>query len=120
MTNNLGATCDEIWPRARAGDQSRFTRTDRWVPGVDLLVGAVTTSLPDIPAHRHSEISAQVRDICDRYGVPYNTGPLPRQFATVVRKIFKLALPGKQPSRQDAISVMDGEDASADNAGTRR
>jgi len=50
---------------------------------------------PDIPAHRHSEISVQVREICDRYGVPYNTGPLPRQFATVVRKIFKLALPGK-------------------------
>ncbi len=48
---------------------------------------------PDIPAHRHAEISIQVRDICERYGVPYNTGPLPRQFATVVRKIVKLALP---------------------------
>ncbi|MGB1223248.1 MAG: fatty acid desaturase family protein [Mycobacterium sp.] len=48
---------------------------------------------PDIPAHRHAEISTEVRDICERYGVPYNTGPLPRQFATVVRKIVKLALP---------------------------
>lgn len=48
---------------------------------------------PDIPAHRHAEISVRVREICERYGVPYNTGPLPRQFATVVRKIFKLALP---------------------------
>jgi fatty acid desaturase len=48
---------------------------------------------PDIPAHRHAEISEEVREICRRYGVPYNTGPLPRQFATVVRKIVKLALP---------------------------
>ena len=27
---------------------------------------------------------------------PYNTGPLPRQFGTVVRKIVKLAFPPKQ------------------------
>jgi fatty acid desaturase len=50
---------------------------------------------PDIPAHRHAEISEEVREICTRYGLPYNTGPLPRQFATVVRKIVKLALPGR-------------------------
>ena len=49
---------------------------------------------PDIPAHRHAEISEEVQAICKRYGIPYNTGSLPRQFATVVRKIFKLALPG--------------------------
>ena len=46
---------------------------------------------PDIPAHRHAEISVEVREICERYGIPYNTGPLPRQFGTVVRKIVKLA-----------------------------
>ena len=48
---------------------------------------------PDIPASRYPEMSAEVQEICERYGVPYNTGPLPRQFATVVRKIFKYALP---------------------------
>jgi fatty acid desaturase len=48
---------------------------------------------PDIPAFRHAELAPQVRDICRRYGLPYNTGPLPRQFATVVHKIVKLALP---------------------------
>ncbi len=48
---------------------------------------------PDIPAHRHAEISVEVREICERHGIPYNTGPLPRQFATVVRKIVKLAVP---------------------------
>ena len=48
---------------------------------------------PDLPAHRYAEISTEVREICERYGVPYNTGPLPKQFASVVRKICRLALP---------------------------
>jgi fatty acid desaturase len=48
---------------------------------------------PDIPAHRHAEIAPVVQEICKRYSIPYNTGPLPKQFATVVRKIVKLALP---------------------------
>jgi fatty acid desaturase len=50
---------------------------------------------PDIPAHRYAEISAEVREICERYGLPYNSGPLHRQFGSVVRKIAKLALPDR-------------------------
>ena len=34
-----------------------------------------------------------MQEICKRYGIPYNKGPLPKQFATVVRKIVKLAFP---------------------------
>ena len=34
-----------------------------------------------------------MQEICERYGIPYNTGPLPKQFGTVVRKIVRLALP---------------------------
>lgn len=49
---------------------------------------------PDLPAHRYAEISREVREICRRYGLPYNSGPLSRQFGTVVRRIFRLALPG--------------------------
>ncbi|MGA7132583.1 MAG: hypothetical protein WBZ15_09645 [Mycobacterium sp.] len=30
-----------------------------------------------------------------RYGIPYNSGSLPKQFGTVVRKIIKLASPPK-------------------------
>jgi NADPH-dependent stearoyl-CoA 9-desaturase len=48
---------------------------------------------PDIPARRYTEIADEVREICRRYGVPYNSGSLPKQFGTVVRKIVKLALP---------------------------
>jgi fatty acid desaturase len=49
---------------------------------------------PDIPAHRYAEIAAEVRELCDRYGLPYNTGPLHKQFGSVIKKICRLALPG--------------------------
>ena len=48
---------------------------------------------PDLPAHRYAEISVEVQEACERYGVPYNVGPLHRQFGSVVEKIFRLALP---------------------------
>ncbi len=50
---------------------------------------------PDIPAHRYAEIAVEVREICARYGLPYNTGPLHKQFGSVVKKIVRLALPGR-------------------------
>ena len=53
---------------------------------------------PDIPARRYTEIAPEVREICRRYGIPYNAGSLPKQFGTVVRKIVKLALPPKDRS----------------------
>ena len=49
---------------------------------------------PDIPAHRYAELAVEVKDICQRYGLPYNAGPLPKQFGSVVKKICRLALPG--------------------------
>jgi fatty acid desaturase len=48
---------------------------------------------PDLPANRYGEISVEVREICERYGLPYNVGPLHRQFGSVVKKIGRLALP---------------------------
>ena len=48
---------------------------------------------PDLPAHRYAEIAVEVTEISRRYGIPYNTGPLHRQFGSVVRKIAKLAVP---------------------------
>ncbi|HET7683246.1 MAG TPA: acyl-CoA desaturase [Marmoricola sp.] len=48
---------------------------------------------PDIPARRYPEVAAEVREICERYGLAYNTGPLRKQLGSVARKIFRLALP---------------------------
>jgi fatty acid desaturase len=52
---------------------------------------------PDIPSSRYSEIAPRVRDICRRYGLPYNTGPLHKQLGTVHRTILRLAFPGGRP-----------------------
>ncbi|MGH3630620.1 MAG: fatty acid desaturase family protein [Sciscionella sp.] len=50
---------------------------------------------PDLPARRYPEIAAEIREICERYGLEYNTGPLRRQLGSVARKICRLALPGR-------------------------
>ena len=52
---------------------------------------------PDMPSSRYAEIAPRVRDVCRRYGLPYNTGPLRRQLGTVHRTILRLALPGGRP-----------------------
>jgi linoleoyl-CoA desaturase len=52
---------------------------------------------PDMPSSRYAEIAPRVRDICRRYGLPYNTGPLSRQLGTVHRTILRLAFPGGKP-----------------------
>jgi fatty acid desaturase len=49
---------------------------------------------PDLPARRYGGIAAEVREICERYGLPYNAGPLRKQLRSVARKIIRLALPG--------------------------
>jgi fatty acid desaturase len=56
---------------------------------------------PDIPAHRYADISVEVRAVCERYGIPYNAGPLHKQFGSVVRKILKLALPDRDSGPAD-------------------
>jgi len=50
---------------------------------------------PDLPAHRYAEIAPKVREICGRYGLPYNSGSLGKQFGSVVAKICRMALPGR-------------------------
>lgn len=52
---------------------------------------------PDLPAHRYAELSVEVREICNRYGLPYNAGSMSKQFGTVVRRIFAMALPTRRP-----------------------
>jgi hypothetical protein len=36
-----------------------------------------------------------VRALCDKYDLPYTTGPLPRQYLLTLRTIHKLALPDR-------------------------
>ena len=49
---------------------------------------------PDLPSTRYAEVAPQVKDICERYGLPYNSGPFAQQLGMVQRTILRLALPG--------------------------
>jgi len=50
---------------------------------------------PDLPSNRYIEVAPKVRDICRRYGLPYNSGPLFKQVGSSWAKVFKYALPDK-------------------------
>jgi fatty acid desaturase len=52
---------------------------------------------PDMPSSRYGEIAPRVREICKRYGLPYNTGRFSKQWGSVQRTILRLAFPGGKP-----------------------
>jgi linoleoyl-CoA desaturase len=52
---------------------------------------------PDMPSTRYAEIAPRVKEICERYGLPYNTGPFWQQVGMVNRTILRLAFPGGKP-----------------------
>jgi len=52
---------------------------------------------PDMPSTRYGEIAPRVREICEKYELPYNTGPLWKQLGMVQRTIIRLAFPGGKP-----------------------
>ncbi len=52
---------------------------------------------PDMPSSRYAEIAPKVKDVCERYGLPYNSGPFGQQLGMVQRTILRLAFPGGKP-----------------------
>jgi NADPH-dependent stearoyl-CoA 9-desaturase len=52
---------------------------------------------PDMPSTRYAEIAPRVKEICERYGLPYNSGPFGQQWGMVQRTILRLAFPGGTP-----------------------
>ena len=50
---------------------------------------------PDLPSNRLHEISARVRQICDKYDLPYTTGSFLMQYGKAWRTIAKLSLPDR-------------------------
>ncbi|MEA2346604.1 MAG: NADPH-dependent stearoyl-CoA 9-desaturase [Thermoleophilaceae bacterium] len=52
---------------------------------------------PDMPSSRYAEIAPRVKEICERYELPYNGGPFSQQLGMVQRTILRLAFPGGSP-----------------------
>ena len=55
---------------------------------------------PDMPSNRYSEIAPRIRDLMERYELPYVTGSLAKQAASVYWKVVELSLPNKVPGRR--------------------
>jgi linoleoyl-CoA desaturase len=49
---------------------------------------------PDLPSNRYAEIAPQVRSVCERHRLPYNSGRLRRQYRSVYQQVLRLAFPG--------------------------
>ena len=49
---------------------------------------------PDLCSNRYPEVAPRVRALAARYGLPYNTAPLWRQFGTTWLNNLRLAFPG--------------------------
>ncbi len=76
---------------------------------------------PDMPSTRYAEIAPRVKELCERYDLPYNTGPFLKQLATVQRTILRLAFPGGEPRpKPGPYRGGDTAPASVNGNGARR
>ena len=48
---------------------------------------------PDLPSNRYPEIAVRLRELCDKYDLPYTSSSLAHQYLLTLRTIHKLALP---------------------------
>lgn len=109
----------EIFPKSVVKDESRGHWYYRQIRGSSNLSGGKLLHLlsgnlshqiehhlfPDIPAHRYAEIAPKVRDICERYGIHYNTGRFSKQFGQVLWRILRHSLPSQLTRAQVVKAV---------------
>lgn len=68
---------------------------------------------PTLPAHRCAEIAPEVRALCEKYGLPYHTGPLYRQLGSSLQRVVRCTFPGMPVSSRrstKAASRRTGEE----------
>ncbi|KAA0016771.1 fatty acid desaturase [Antrihabitans cavernicola] len=107
-----GETPDQYYERQIRGTTNfeRSERFDNWLqfiladvdfpnpPDFRIFYGGLDTHLehhlfPDLPPNRQREIQDDVRDLCARHGLPYNTYPINTYIPLAFRKLGILALP---------------------------
>src|ERR1700756_5635243 len=69
-------------------------------PVMDFMTGNLSYQIehhlyPDLPSNRLAEISVRVRQVCDKYDLPYTTGSFLVQYGKAWRTIAKLSLPNQ-------------------------
>ena len=53
---------------------------------------------PAIPAHRYVEMAPKVQAVAEKYGIVYNNGSFFKQYATVIRRVYRFSLPERRYS----------------------
>ncbi|QCQ91986.1 fatty acid desaturase family protein [Rhodococcus sp. SGAir0479] len=74
---------------------------------------------PDLPSNRYPEMAVRVRALCDKYDLPYTTGPLSRQYLLALRTIHKLALPDRLLKRTSHDAPETSSERKFDATGSR-
>ncbi len=74
---------------------------------------------PDMPSTRYAEIAPRVKELCERYELPYNTGPFLKQLGMVQRTILRLAFPGGKPRPKPGPYRGADTEPAATNGGSR-
>lgn len=109
----------EIFPKSVLDNESRGHWYYRQIRGSSNLIGGRLLNLlsgnlshqiehhlfPDIPAHRYAQLAPEVQEICQRYGIHYNTGSFAKQFGQVVWRILRHSLPS-QPQQARVVAVL--------------
>lgn len=60
---------------------------------------------PDLPSNRYQEIAPEVREVFERYGLPYVSGPMAKQLAQAWWKVIRLSLPNEVISDTERAPV---------------
>ncbi len=69
-------------------------------PVMDFMSGNLSYQIehhlfPDLPSNRLAGIAVRVRELCDKYDLPYTEGSLAKQYGLTARTIAKLSLPDR-------------------------
>ena len=60
-----------------------------------------------MPANRYAEMAVEVRDICRRYGIHYNTGSMVGQFSQVIWRILRHSFPSRPTKVEGVLQALD-------------
>src|SRR5690606_38993765 len=80
-------------------------------PPYNIVYGAINTHIehhlyPDLPPNRLREVAPTVKQICERYGVPYRTGGFIEQVFGVLANGAYRSLPLKPQDQGDILSLI--------------